>query len=203
MSKYIIVDKDKKGNKGGERYTITYQLQETGNIRHKVDMFCICDDPVKYCYIADQYGYGLNTTEDRAEFLDEFYEFQKGGSYRKTHPITYSNIELIQQEIKEHDDKIYELKRKLDEEKVKAKHLKFEHYYEDVDTETLNIYVESIKNAIMSNDRFYVSGIEFNIWEGHRVFIYDRDLQKPVKIITIRDGNVDTRDLTEDDMHID
>lgn len=55
----------------------------------------------------------------------------------------------------------------------------------------------------MSNDRFYVSGIEFNIWEGHRVFIYDRDLQKPVKIITIRDGNVDTRDLTEDDMHID
>ena len=200
MSKFIIVDKDKKGNKGGERYTITYQIKSKGSERFSVDMYCVYENPVRYCFIADRYGYGLDTSEDRAEFLDEFYEFQKGGSYRKTHPILYSNMEVIKQEIKEYDDKIYELKRKLEEEKEKAKQIKFEHYYEDVDIEAVNIYVENIKKAFEEDSRFYVSGIEFHIWEGHRIFIYDRELQKPVKIITVKDGKVNFRDLDVDDM---
>ena len=45
-----------------------------------------------------------------------------------------------------------------------------------------------------------LSGIEFNIWEGHRLFIYDKDLNKAVKIITIRDDVIKVRDLDENDM---
>ena len=54
--------------------------------------------------------------------------------------------------------------------------------------------------AFEEDSRFYVSGIEFHIWEGHRIFIYDRELQKPVKIITVKDGKVNFRDLDVDDM---
>ena len=37
--------------------------------------------------------------EDRKEFLREFIAFQKGGSYRKTHPIMYSEKENIKMQI--------------------------------------------------------------------------------------------------------
>ena len=37
---------------------------------------------------------------------------------------------------------------------------------------------------------------------GHRIFIYDKELNKPVKIITIRDGKIDVRNLDKYDIKI-
>lgn len=199
MNKYIIVDKDKKGNKGGERYTITYQINEDTN-RYKVDMYCICEDPVRYCYLADHYGYGLDTEKDRAEFLDEFYEFQKGGSYRKTHPIQYKKSELIKEKIKQQEDITYQLKKELEQAEKEERENKYKDYYKDVDIKSLEKYVDKIKKAF-NDDRYYVDGIEFHIWEGHRIFIYDRKLNKRVKVITIQDSIVKVRNLEVEDMH--
>lgn len=199
MSKYIIVDKDKKGNKGGERYTITYQI--TGDTtRYKVDMYCVCEDPARYCYLADHYGYGLDTEKDRAEFLDEFYEFQKGGSYRKTHPIQYKKSEIIKEKIKQQEDITYQLKKELEQAEKEERETTYKDYYKDVDMKSLEKYVEKIKKAF-NDDRYYVDGIEFHIWEGHRIFIYDRKLKKRVKVITIQDSVVKVRNLEVEDMH--
>lgn len=200
MSKFTIIDKDKKGNKGGERYTITYQIESRGSERFKVDMYCVFEEPVKYCYIADQYGVGLDNEKDRAEFLDEFYEFQKGGSYRKTHPIKYKKSELIKEQIKQEEDKVYQLKKDLEQAEKEEREESFKTYYDKVDMKSLEKYVDKIKKAFNS-DRYYVSGIEFHIWEGHRIFIYDRKLNKRVKVITIQDGQVKFRNLDKDDMH--
>lgn len=199
MSKFIIVDKDKSGNKKGERYTVTYQIEDTDCERHTVDLYCISSSPVRYCYISGKYGVGLNTDKDRDEFLNEFYKFQKGGSYRKLNPIKYKKSELIQQQINEQEDLLYTLKKELDEAKQLERKEKFKNYYNDVDIDGLNKYVDKIQKAF-SSERYYVSGIEFNIWEGHRLFIYDKDLNKAVKIITIRDDVIKVRDLDENDM---
>ena len=200
MGKFTIIDKDKSGNKGGERYTITYQIKDNGYKRYKVDMFCIYEDPPRYCYIADHYGIGLETEKDRAEFLDEFYEFQKGGSYRKTHPIKYKKSELIKEQIKQQEDNLYQLKRDLEKAEKEEKEEAFKTYYDKVDMNKLEKYVERIKKAF-NDERYYVDGIEFHIWEGHRIFIYDRKLNKRVKVITIQDGQVKFRNLDKDDMH--
>lgn len=200
MGKFTIIDKDKSGNKGGERYTITYQIESRGSERFKVDMYCVFTEPVRYCYIADQYGVGLETEKDRAEFLDEFYEFQKGGSYRKTHPIKYKKSELIKEQIKQQEDNLYQLKRDLEKAEKEEKEEAFKTYYDKVDMNKLEKYVERIKEAF-NDDRYYVDGIEFHIWEGHRIFIYDRKLNKRVKVITIQNGQVKFRNLDKDDMH--
>ena len=95
MNKFIIVDKDSPGNQWGKSYTVTYQL--VGNpTRYKIDLYCYSKDSegYKYCYIEGHTGYGIETMQDKDEFLTEFYKFQKGGSYRKTHPIQYSEEEI-------------------------------------------------------------------------------------------------------------
>ena len=165
MSRFIIVDKNKKGNKGGERYTITYQISGNGNTKYTVDMYCIAEKPVRYCYISGQYGVGLDTEKDRAEFLDEFYEFQKGGSYRKTHPIEYSKLELLNEKLGEAKLSVSSIEKEIREEEEKERELKFKTYYADVDEKGLNEYVRGITKALASNNRYEVSGIEFNIWE--------------------------------------
>ena len=202
MGRFIIVDKDKKGNKCGERYTITYQIEAKGYERYKVDMFCICENPVRYCYIADQYGIGLETEKDRAEFLDEFYKFQKGGSYRKTHPIKYTKLETLNERLGKVKVELSAVEKEIREEEENQRELKFKTYYDDVDNKSLDMYVRGITKALTSDNRYEVSGIEFNIWEGHRIFIYDRELKKPVKIITIRDGKIDVRNLDKYDIKI-
>ena len=200
MSKFIIVEKDKKGNKCGERYTITYQIEDSDYKRYKVDMFCICEDPPKYCYVADHYGIGLETEKDRAEFLDEFYEFQKGGSYRKTHPIKYKNSELLEQELRRQEENISTLKREIEKAKDQELEDKFTHYLDDVDNQSLDKYISKLKSAIESSQRYKLEGIEYHIWEGHRIFIQDTKLNKRVKVITIKDGKLDIRDLTKYDI---
>lgn len=165
MGRFIIVDKDKTGNKGGERYTITYQINGNGSTRYTVDMYCIYEKPARYCYIGGQYGTGLETEKDRAEFLNEFYEFQKGGSYRKTHPIEYSKLEVLNEKLGKAKLEVSTIEKEIREEEENERELKFKTYYDDVDNRSLDTYVKGITKALSSNHRYEVSGIEFNIWE--------------------------------------
>ena len=115
MGKYIIVDKNRKGNTRGQSYEITYQLSDTDTKMYKVNLVCysIIDNDYKYVFIAGQNGYQIDTPEDKEEFLNELYEYQKGGSYRKTHPIKLSDEAMISKLISQKDDEIRALNREL------------------------------------------------------------------------------------------
>lgn len=201
MSKYIIVNKDKKRNIPGQRYTITYQISDGSTNMYKVDLYCIeVEHQIKYCFIEGYNGFGIETNDDRSDFLEQLKEFQKGGSYRKKHPINYKKSALIEQEIERQEENIRVLKQELDRVKDQELDDKFTHYLDDVDNDGLNIYLNNLRAAIESNPRYRLEGIEFHIWEGHRIFIYDVELNKRVKVITIRDGKLDIRDLTKYDI---
>lgn len=202
MSKYIIVDKDSAGNQYGKQYTVTYQL--VGNpTRYKIDLYCYSesDEGFKYCYIEGHLGYGIETMQDKDEFLKEFYKFQKGGSYRKTHPIQYSDEEIIQKKINDKEDEISVLKRELNNIKRKKQEDKFDSYYDNVDRKSLDTYISKLKNILSNDDRYYVHSMVMHIWEGYRFYIYDKVLQKDIKIgICDKDKNFKFRDLNIDDM---
>lgn len=198
MGKYTIVSKDKPGNKYGQVYTITYQVEGYGSDKFKVDLYCrgYIDNEMTYCYSANSKRFGIDTASDRDEFLREFYAFQKGGSYRKTNPIKLSMIDNIKNQILEKKNELYELERQLSKEESIEQDKYYKTYYIDVDRVSLNEYVDNIKQAFKSN-RYYVKGIEFHIWEGHRIFIYDSILNKPVQILSIKDGEITSSDLGE------
>ena len=202
MNKFIIVDKDSLGNQWGKSYTVTYQL--VGNpTRYKIDLYCYSKDSegYKYCYIEGHTGYGIETMQDKDEFLTEFYKFQKGGSYRKTHPIQYSEEEIINSKILKKEDEIKELKLELKNLEYNKKKKKFSNYYDNVDRPSLNNYISTLTSILFDDSRYCVHHIEMHIWEGHRFYIYDKLLKKDILVgMCQKDRQIEFRDLTIDDM---
>lgn len=105
--KYNIVSKKPKGKKNNVIYTIEYQIGKSPEI-HTIKMLNI-----DFIHQSDEWKFAqgwafldgkessiiFEDNEDRKEFLREFIAFQKGGSYRKTHPIMYSEKENIKMQI--------------------------------------------------------------------------------------------------------
>lgn len=202
MSKYIIVSKSPEGNQYGKSYTITYQLCDDTTM-YKIDLYCYnkIKNRYDYCYIDGHTGYGVETEEDKNEFLMEFYKFQKGGSYRKTHPVQYSEEDQIKFKIKEKENEIYELKNELETAEYNRKQQKFVGYYDNVDRQGLNNYISSLRSVAFDNNRYCIHNAEYHIWEGHRLYVYDKQLNKDVLVLVYdKDKGFITRDLTPDDM---
>lgn len=205
MSKYLIVSKDRPGNQAGRIYEVEYQVDGYGTTRFKVDLFCrgVIDGKMAYCYLADRPAEHINDNADRDEFLQEFYKFQKGGSYRISNPVLKSEVELLKETIKSKRDELYDLEKNLRDAEYKAKQDKFSHYYDDVDRESLDKFVSSLVNAMTLDTRYKVSSTDFHIWDGYRIFVEDTLLHKIIKIVQVTsNGSVISRDLDVDDMKI-
>lgn len=111
MSKYIIVSKDIDGNEIGRKYNIKYQVVGDAYI-HNLYMYCMKpDENNNYTYVFDGscIKYGIRTKQDRNEFLQEFYEFQKDGSYRKNHQIQQPKYDVLCKQVEQYEQQIKEL----------------------------------------------------------------------------------------------
>lgn len=205
MGKYVIVSKDRPGNQAGKIYEIEYQVAGYGTTRFKLDLFCrgIVDGKMAYCYLSERPTEHINDNSDRDEFLEEFYKFQKGGSYRISNPILKSEVELLKETITLKKDELYDLEKNLREAEYKAKQDKLSHYYDDVDRESLDEYVSSLINAMTLDKRYKITSTDFHIWDGYRIFVEDILLRKIVKIIQVKsNGSIISRDLDEDNMKL-
>lgn len=209
MSKYNIIEKYPKGNDRNVTYSIKYQVDNKPDI-YEVDMLYLgLQDTPKYVFLTiglddDARLQGsnvqyINNNQDREEFISEISKYQLGGSYRKTHPIAKSRTMELKQEISEYQDKITELERELRKATELEKEEKYNNYFEDIDLDGLDTFIEQIKTAFNS-DKYYLMGIEYHIWEGHRIFICDKKTGKKVKVIMIKDNNLEFRDINVDDM---
>lgn len=207
MGKYVIVDENRKETTISQNYEITYQLTGNDTQMYKIILDCyhIADDDYRYCFIADQTGYQIDTPEDKAEFLKELYEYQKGDSYRKTHPIKFSDEAMISKLISQKDDEIRLLNRELQTIREQKKQLMFNNYYQDVniDKDELDKYLSELKQKLFENDRYKVHNIQQHIWDGIRAYIYDKKIQRDVKVIIFDVNTFNVRDLDVDDMKID
>ena len=115
VGKFTIISKKPKGQKRNVIYTITYQ--ETGKPEVKEIHLIWLDFRENDCKWAFADGRESNclSKEDKEELLEEMPKFQKGGSYRKSHSITYTKKELIRQEIKDKEYEIYNLQQQIRE----------------------------------------------------------------------------------------
>lgn len=204
MSKYIIVSKDIVGNDIGCRYNIEYQIVGDANI-HNLYLYCVRkDENGNYIYGFDSCcsTYGIETSQDRYVFLQEFYEFQKGGSYRIKHPIQQSEYDMLCKQLEQYKQQIKELETTIADVKKLQTQARFENYYNNVNMKEIDDYINLIDLAINSNNRYTISNIEWHIWDGSRAVLYDNILNKPVKMIQFENMHITARDLSLDELDV-
>jgi len=200
MSKYIIVSKNIPGNKDGEIYTIEYQVVDLGYTIFKTSLFCLGyrDGIMKYCWLEGKIGPHLETNELREEFLKEFYEFQKGGSYRKLHPIIKANKDDLISQKNALKEQLTQLERQIQLEEDLELTNKLKTYFDDVDLVALNDYLKTLANAV-NNKSYYLKPV-VHVFTGSALIVYDRVLDKPVKRIKITKQGLEIYDLEKDDI---
>lgn len=192
MSKYNIISKS-KGNKLHTVNEITYQVDGYGSTYFKCDMYCIPNmtgmneaykgpNGVAYVYLDGNEYPHINTQSDKIDFIHEIYEFQKGSSYRKTHPVLLSDLDKLLKRQSDIRDELEGINKQI--EKIKDDQLakELELAYKKVNTEELRQYQENFAQAVNS-DRYKL------IIPGN-AYIYDKELECNVCIIDIDFGDV-------------
>lgn len=101
MSKYIIISKSPKGNHSHIDSTVKYIVKGSNKVHNCKMTYITIEGNSEYVFLDKSKtgvsnthcGYfGIINKDDALEFIEEVKKYQKGGSYRKTHPIP-DNIE--------------------------------------------------------------------------------------------------------------
>ena len=193
ISKYTIVD---KSNKGNNKYNITqirYQVRGYGYEIFKADMMYIEDEDYNkggYVFIADRKYKHIETPTDRQLFCEAISDYQKGGSYRKTHPIVESQSMILKRRREELKSELSSIDKKIWDAENKEREEKYKVYMEDVDLDSLNAFTEKLKEVLDSNTRYKLQP-RLRLFDGYSIEIYDTELEKPVSIIVL-DGTKPT-----------
>lgn len=196
MSKYIIVSKSPKGNKTNCAHIVQYQVEGFDTEIFETQLFYLSsptEGEPRYVYFGDKMGKHLDTNEDRDEFLVEFAKYQKGGSYRKTHPIKLSKSMQLRARQKQLRDELSQLDHDIIQADEEERQEKFKTYKNDIDYTSLNKYLDEVATAIKS-DRYYLNPV-MHIWDGYKIEVIDKVLNKPVYIGELGKNGIKFRDI--------
>lgn len=134
-------------------YTFTYQVDNKSE-RYKVELIYVNIQGKNRFVFLDN---GLlkqnkhlsdNFLDNRTRFIKEIEKWQKGGSYRKTHPIAYSNYEKLKLKRRELEDKIDEIDREIGSEERKILEDKIKEYQSDIDEDSLDGVKKELSSLI-------------------------------------------------------
>jgi len=196
MGKYVIVDKYPKGNNEYKTATISYQVDGYGYEVFKAEMIYIdSEDITTYAFLSTNKYWHIDTQEDRDEFCNEIKLFQKGGSYRKTHPIIKSKSMELKEKKSKLNDELCKLDKEIREAEEDERQQKFKVYAEDINYNSLVPFVSNLSKAL-TDKRYYVVPV-MHIWDGYKLEIWDRQLNKPVQIGVLKEDGVTFRDLED------
>lgn len=160
--KYNIISKTPKGKKNNTIYTVEYQVGRLPE-RHTIKMINI-----DFIHQSEEWRFAqgwafmdgreneisFENNDERKEFLREFIAFQKGGSYRKTHPIAYSEKEDIKLQIDKLQKKLSDIE--------KQEHIDLRNKYLDkIDKIEVNKFMTEINKSML---KYGISISEFNGW---------------------------------------
>jgi len=198
MSKYTIISKSLRGNRENQVCTVYYQVKGYGATRFQTDLIYLnLTDELgpRYVYLSDRIGKHIETDEDKEVFLQEVYEYQKGGGYRKTHPIIMTNVEVLQKEKRELKDRLLSIDSEIYKAENELRELKYSNYRDDIDYMSLGKYTDKLKEALLPDDRYYIKLVQ-HIWDGIKFVVMDKELDKAVQIgIYNIDKGIKFRDL--------
>ena len=197
MGKYNIIDKYPKGNNEYKTATISYQVEGYGSEIFKAEMVYVnSEDITTYAFLSTNTYLHIDTDKDRNEFCEEIKLFQKGGSYRKTHPIVKSQSMILRDKKRKLEEEISDVDRKIREAEGQERQQKFKLYTKDIDYDSLHEFVEKIVTAIDNSSRYYIVPV-MHIWDGYKLEVWDRQLDKPVYIGELNKNGTVFRDLKD------
>lgn len=191
MSKYIIISKDKPRNKQGEQYEICYTLRSNPTERLYTTLMCISSvPPYRYCYIAGKETPCINTPMERSEFIEEFYKYQKGGSYRRANPIVKTELEQLYDKCSSLEEELANVKDNIKKQEYKNKQDKLNKLLKQVDTKSLNKFTDKLSSVLLDYTDKYTLEYSYSFLGNKVFYIMDLDLKVPVKILTIKRNTI-------------
>lgn len=132
--------------------------------------------------------------KNRDDFINEISKWQKGGSYRKTHPIAHSRLDLLREEKKGLESRLKTLEFEINNEKIANKKERIKNYQSDLDIKSLNKFESDLTNIIDSN-RYCISERYYN--GDLLLLIYDLEKNKYRKIIKFYSDCVSFEEIPE------
>lgn len=182
MHTYNIITKLGKGNHYGAVYTFIYQVDGKSE-RHRCELYCRGSQgrTGSFCYLSPNKYPFIESEEDKDNFINEIKQYQKGSSYRKTHPIAMTDSEELEKVKKEYEDKIAEIELEIAKLKKKEVEQKYIDLKNSLDVKSLTKFVDKLRKIL--NDERY--SLRYNRPIGQYV-IYDKQLDKPIKEIQRR-----------------
>lgn len=177
---FTVVSKLPKGQKSNIIYTVTYQRSGKPEM-YTVKMLWLDfrEDEPTWAFLDGKEADRLSN-EERKEFIKEMPKFQKGGSYRKTHPITYTEKESLRQLIKQKESEIYNIQQEIDKiENEEAKSL-VNKYNKLIDCDSLDLFENELRE--LESKTGYVLKKK-NLAYNTDVVVYDTNKLIPVGIV--------------------
>ena len=199
ISKYTIVDKSHKGNKKYDVTKVRYQVRGYGYEIFTADMIYIEDEDYHqggYAFLGDKKYKHISTPTDRKLFCEAISDYQKGGSYRKTHPIVESNSMILKRRREELKNELSSIDRKIMSAENKEREEKYQVYADDIDSDSLNEFTSKLESVLNSSTRYKLKPL-LHIWDGYKVQIMDTELEKPVSMMEINENKVSFRSLKD------
>lgn len=200
VGSFTIVSKYPKGQKGNTIYLFKYQRDNKPRIyESKMVWLDFRLDKPAWAFMDGKEAQML-TNKEREAFINEIPKFQKGGSYRKTHPIARSESDDIRCMIEQKEKEIRQLKEKLNQEE--DKHIeelseRYKKYLDKNKLQTFNKCLEKLKNTtdyVLSKDCFYTRIL------GTGVIILDKTNNIPVGILQQYNNECCVESLDDDDI---
>lgn len=195
MGKYTIVTKSPKGNDACKVSTISYQVEGYGSDIFSAEMIYIHNKDIStYAFLSTKTYPHIDTDEDKDEFWNEIKLYQKGGSYRKTHPIIESQSMVLKHERRKLEDELADINNKIRDAEEQERQQKFKIYNKDIDYDSLNEFTKNIESVLNTDSRYYLIPV-MHIWDGYKLEVWDKKLNKPVYIGVLKENGVTFRNL--------
>ena len=189
-TEYNIISKYPKGNKPGELYNVEYQVNGLPEI-HTATMICIViEGKYKYAFIDDKYSNGElivnDNTKNRNKFIQELAEFQKGSSYRKSHPIVYSIVDTLKKQLNELQEQSNELQQQILNKQNELMNARTKEITDKIDIKSLDAFINKVNKV--NNDKQYRIISPVNA-KGN-LFIFDMQMKRFIAKVICEDGKI-------------
>lgn len=184
-------------------YVFTYQIQgEPTKYKVKMIYISVGDSKPKFFFLDDRSlkdnpHFNEEFPENRSKFREEIERWQKGGAYRKTHPIITSRIEDLREQKLKLEEQLKETEREIEKEKLYELNKIIENYQNDLDQDSINKFKDDFKWLL--EGRYCIK----MIWlkdDGYTPLLFDNKCNKYRGKIIFYDDEIEIKDLPEKDL---
>lgn len=148
--------------------------------------FFFLDDP------AFENNIHFQGKSNRTKFLKEIEEWQKGGSYRKTHPIVTTKLEDLKLQRQNLEDELRKIEKEIEEQKLFEINEKIRDYQDDKDIKSINKFKNEFNKLLKG--RYCIKMLWID--DKYIPILFDNKVNKYRGKIKFFDDEIEIEELT-------